>query len=326
MIGRGKSVAALLAAQLIILGQIVSAQTHSKKAVPGVKPGIAVANYISHQIAKTGAGDNGIFYDTVKARMMPIDPVNTTGRQYQDIKITLEAGDVIKASVSSDILTPMTLTLFTNTDGHLLTAKTIIDTTSSYSFKLFYKATAPGVYALRVACKKRAPKAKDDKSYYYENSSSYNLEGIIATPSSGTIMDKPTVCDQLQFLLRQRLTNYMQITGTLSDTTMDVLDKKKIQSVNYLSTFTFYKNSVAKINVDPGSNYVAFDQSLLYNSDADAAQAQRYFVEQFKTCLGPEWTEEVETQDANWHKFKNPRGHAVSIIFYPGYKYVQILM
>jgi len=323
---RAKYVAGFVGIQLLILVQFASAQTHSKKAVPGVKAGIAVANYISHQVAKTGAGDNGIFYDTVKARMMPIDPVNATGRQYQDIKITLEAGDVIKASVSSDILTPMTLTLFTNTDGHLLTAKTIIDTTSSYSFKLFYKATAAGVYALRVACKKRAPKAKDDKSYYYENSSSYNLESIIATPASGTIVDKATVCDQLQFLLRQRLTNYMQITGTLSDTTMDVLDKKKIQSVNHLSTFTFYKNSVAKIDIDPISDFVAFDQSLFYSSDADAAQAQRYFMSQFKACLGEGWAEEVDPNDANWHTFKKDGSKPISLILYPGYKYLQILM
>ncbi len=326
MIIKTKYIAGFIFMQFSILAQFAGAQTHSKKAVPGVRPGIAAANYISHQIAKTGPGDNGIFCDTVKNRVMPTDPVNATGRQYQDIKVTLEAGDVIKASVSSNILTPMTLTLLTNTDGHLLTAKAIIDTTSSYSSKLFYKASAAGVYALRIACKKRAPKSKDDKAYYYENSSLYDLECIIATPASGTIADKATVCDQLQFLLRQRLTNYMQLVGVLSDTTMDVLDKKKIQSVNYLSTFTFYKNSLAKIDVDPGGNYVAFDQSLSYASDADAAQAQRYFIEQFKACLGPDWTEEVESNDANWHKFKKRDGHDVSIIFYPGYKYVQILM
>ena len=158
MTTKARYVTGVIGSLLFILAQFAGAANSIQKSRPVVRPGIAVANYISHQVAKTGAGDNGIFYDTVKTRIMPTDPVNATGRQYQDIKLTLEAGDVIKASVSSNILTPMTLTLLTNTDGHLLTAKAIIDTTSSYSSKLFYKASAAGVYALRIACKKTGTK------------------------------------------------------------------------------------------------------------------------------------------------------------------------
>ncbi len=311
---------------LMVSMQILSAQAPHKKATTAASSTPAMANYIAKGIAKNGSGDNGVFYDTVWNKIKLTDPVNPTGRQYQDVKVTLDAGDVIKASVSSDITTPMTLTLLNAVNGHLVVVKAIIDTAHSSNFDLFYKAGAAGTYTLRVASKKRAPKEKDDRRYYYENSTAYTIVCVISTQASGMIKDNPTVCEQLQFLLRQRLTNFMQITGDLSDTTMDVLDKKKIQSLNHLSTFSFYKNSKAMIDIDPGFDYVAFDQSLFYSSDADAAQAQRYFISQFKACLGTEWTEEVETNDVNWHKFVKQGHNAISIILYPGYKYLQILL
>jgi hypothetical protein len=311
---------------LCISVQIAAAQTTHKKAAVSVKSGPAIANYIAHEIAKNGPGDHGLFFDTIENKIKPTDALNSAGKQYQDIKITLEAGDAIKTSLTSESIFPMALTLLSNVNDHLAQVKAIIDTAYSSHFRLLWKAPAAGTYTLRITCKKKAPKEKDDRRYYYENDVSYKVYCVIATSASGIIMDSPTVCDELQFLLRQRLTNYMQITGALSDTTMDVLDKKKIQSVNYLSTFTFYKNSAAKINIDPGYDYVAFDQSLFYNSDADAAQAQRYFIAQFKTCLGEGWTEEVESNDANWHKFIKEGNNPVSLILYPGYKYLQILM
>ena len=327
MIVKAKHIGGFAGIQLFILIQIAGAQTHSTKTTgSSVKPGLAIANYISHEISKNGAGDHGIFFDTLRSQVKPTDLVNPAGRQYQDVKVTLDAGDVIKASLSSNSITPMSLALLGNVTGRLAMVKAIIDTAYSSKFNLFYKADAAGIYTLRITCKKRAPKDKADRAYYYENDASFNLDCIIAAPASGIIADNPTVCDQLRFLLRQRLTNFMQITGALSDTTMDVLDKKKIQSVNYLSTFSFYKNSVAKVDVDPGHDYVAFDQSLLYNSDADAMQAQRYFIAQFKSCLGPDWAEETESNDANWHKFTKKGSNAVSVIFYAGYKYVQILL
>jgi len=307
--------------------QIAAAQTTHKKAAALVKSGPAVANYITHEIAKNGPGDHGIFFDTVQSKIKPTDLLTASGRQYQDIKIILEAGDVIKTSLSSESIYPMALTLLNDVNNRMVPVKAIIDTAYSSHFRLLWKAPAAGTYTLRITCEKKAPKEKDDRRYYYENNTSYKVDCVIATQASGIIMDNPTVCDQLQFLLRQRLTNFMQITGALSDTTMDVLDKKKIQSINHLSTFTFYKNSVAKINVDPGYDYMAFDQSLFYNSDADAAQAQRYFISQFKACLGDGWTEETEPNDVNWHKFtKAGSSNPVSLILYPGYKYLQILM
>ena len=304
--------------------QFVVAQTSHRKAAAQVKSGPAPANYISHEIAKGGPGDHGIFFDTVKSKLKVTDAINPAGKQYQDVKITLDAGDVIKAGLSSELITPMNLTLLGSMNGHLTPVKAIIDT--GYHYNLFYKVPAAGVYTLRISCKKRASKDKNELNYYYESYAGYTVECVIATPASGVIMDSPTVCDQLQFLLRQRLTNYMQITGKLSDTTMDVLDKTKIQSVNYLSTFTFYKNSEAKVNIGPGFTHVMFDQSLQYNSDADAAQAQRYFIQQFKACLGEGWKEEVDPSNPNWHEFKTDGSHNIGLILYPGYKFLEILM
>ena len=317
---------AAIGISLLTFPQIVNAQASHKKTPTGISSAPAAANYIAHEIAKNGGGDNGVFYDTVRNKINLTDPANPGGKQYQDINVTLDAGDVIKASAISDITTPMTLALLNTVNGHLSVIKAIIDTVRSPKFTVFYKASAAGAYTLRVACKKRAPTAKDDRRYYYENSTAYKIVCVISTPASGVIKDNPAVCDQLQFLLRQRLTNFMQITGELSDTTMDVLDKKKIQSLNHFSTFSFYKNSMAKIDVDPGFDYMAFDQSLFYRSDADAAQAQRYFINQFKACLGAEWTEGVETGDENWHKFEKQGYNSISIILYPGYKYLQILL
>jgi hypothetical protein len=311
---------------LVAMAQTVNAQSPHKKPVAGLRTAIAPANYIAHGIAKRGPGDHGIFFDTVENKMKPTDALNSSGRQYQDIKVTLDAGDVIKTSLASESIYPMTLMLLNDVNSHLVPVKSIIDTDYSSRYNLFYKAPVAGIYTLRISCKKRAPKGKDERNYYYESYAGYTVDCVVSTVTSGVIMESPTVCDQLQFLLRQRLTNYMQITGALSDTTMDVLDKKKIQSVNHLSTFTFYKNSAAKINIDPGFGYLAFDQSLFYNSDADAAQAQRYFIEQFKACLGTGWAEEVEPGDSNWHKFTKEGNNPVSLILYPGYKYLQILM
>jgi hypothetical protein len=327
MMKRLTRLAVLLPLSLNFCPQMTAAQAPHKKAATGISSAPAIANYIPHEITKSGPGDHGIFFDTVQSKIKLTDPVNAAGKKYQDIKITLEAGDVIKAGLTSGIITPMTLTLLNSVNGHLSLVKAIIDTASTSEYKLFYKVPAAGAYTLRVTCLKRAPKTANDRDYYYENNTSYSVNCVMSTVASGVIMDNPAVCDQLQFLLRQRLTHYMQITGALSDTTMDVLDKKKIQSINHLSTFTFYKNSQAKINVDPYDDYVAFDQLLLYKSDEDALQAQRYFVEQFKACLDAGWTGAVDPSDANWYKFeKEGYNNAISIIFYPGYKYLQILM
>src|SRR6185437_14559315 len=128
--------------------------------------------------------------------------------------------------------------------------------------KLIYKATIATTYVLRVTNKKRVPKDHNELQYYYDHEASYRITFLISTPASGIINDSPTICDQVQFLMRQRLNHFMQIAGAVSDTTMDVLNKKKIGFINHLSTFTFYKNSTAKICFDPYYAYVTFDQSL----------------------------------------------------------------
>jgi hypothetical protein len=310
-----------------ICTQIANAQSHTKKPAGTVKAAPAKENYIAQEITKNGTGDHGIFYDTLANKIKSADPINAAGKQYQDINVTLGAGDVIKTNlVLNNGYEIPTLSLLNTVNGHLILVKAFIDTSSSYAFKLSYKSSEAGIYTLRVTGKKRVPKNKDEKQYYYENNASYNLNCIIATQTSGLAGDNPTICDQVQFLLRQRLTDYMQITGAIADTTMDVLDKKKIGFINYVSTFTIDKNSKAKIAIDPGGTYIAFDQSLFYNNNADAAQAQRYFIENFKTCLGSDWKGEVDPQDANWYKFKKGRHQNISIILYPEYKYVQILM
>ncbi|WP_295669675.1 hypothetical protein [uncultured Mucilaginibacter sp.] len=305
--------------------QITSAQTHIKKPAGSLKASQPRENYITQEIKKKGTGDHGIYYDTLSNKIKPEDPLNAAGKQYQDIRVTLGAGDVINANVSSGFDHPL-LSLLSNVNGQLKSIKAAIDTSSTYTMKLLYKATAAGTYTFRVTCKKKTPREKYDRQYFYENDASYNLKSIIATPESGVIMDNPAICDQVQFLIRQRVTDYLLITGQVADTTMDVLDKKKIGFINHLSSFTIDKNSKAKISIDPNSAYFAFDQSLFYNSDADAAKAQQYFIENFRTCLGPDWKGAVDSGDANWYKFEREGQKPVNIILYAGYKYVQILM
>jgi hypothetical protein len=320
-----KNVIAILCCTICI--QVANAQTHPKKSAVIIKAVPAKENYIATEITKHGTGDHGIFYDTLTNKVKPADPVNTMGKQYQDIKVTLAAGDVIftKLYLNMGYEIP-SLSLLNTVNGHLSLIKTTIDTTASYAFKLSYKASEAGTYILRVTCKKRVPGDKGERQYYYEEKSSYNISSIIATVESGQVNDNPTICDQVQFLLRQRLTNYTQITGAIADTTMDVLDKRKIGFINHISTFTFYKNSKSQISVDPVGTYIAFDQSLIYSNAADAAQAQRYFIENFKNCLGADWKGGTDTQDANWYKFESERHQNISIILYPKYNYVQILM
>ncbi|MFI5162552.1 MAG: hypothetical protein ACHQHN_14830 [Sphingobacteriales bacterium] len=313
-----------LACNLVYIS--ASAQAPHKKAAGNVKPAPVIANYIAHEITRNGTGDHGIYYDTLAGKIKPADLATASGRQYQDIKVTLGAGDVLCTKIGINSVYPLSLSLLGSVNGHLTPLKINVDTSSYEEFKLLYKANLAGTYTLRISSKKRVSRAKGDAQYYYNNEAGYTLKTMIAAPESGQIADDAAVCDQLQFLLRQRLTQYMQITGTVVDTTMDVLDKKKIQSINHISLFTFYKNSQANISVTPGSSYVAFDQELNYKSDEDALQAQRYFIESFKSCLGPEWTEETDSQDANWLKLTRNGYRTVNVIFYKGYKYVQILL
>lgn len=311
---------------LLVIGiQVANAQTTHKKTTAHGTSAPAKENYIAHEIKKTGKGDNGIYYDTLASKIKPADPTNTAGKQYQDIKVTLDAGDVIIANLPGE-RERQSISLLSNSSGHLNAVKANVDTTRYYNIKLSYKATLAGTYLLRITSKVKVPKARDDWQYYYEKKTAYNVNAIISTPASGVINDSASICDQVNFLLRQRLTSYMQITGAIADTTMDVLDKKKIGFINHLSTFTFYKNSKAKIAVDPYYAYVTFDQSLFYGSKSDALQAWRYFIENFKTCLGAEWAGEVDSSDPHWYKFKREGYGNIGIILYPEYNYVEILM
>ena len=304
--------------------QIADAQPH-KKPVGSVKSIPVKENYITHEITKNGAGDHGLYYDTLANKLKPTDAFNAAGKQYQDIKVTLAESDVIRVDLRSED-GAMLLSLLNNVNGGLQPIKTTNDTSRYHAFKLLFKANAAGIYTLRVSSRKRVSKDKYERQYYYENSAGYSLNSVIATAESGRIMDSPTICDQLQFLMRQQLTYNMQITGAVVDTTMDVLDKKKIQSINHASSFTFYKNSAAKISIDPGSLYITFDQMLAYKDGTDAAQAQRYFISSFETCLGPGWTGATDTSDADWYKFKKPGSETISVILYRKYNYVEILL
>ncbi len=306
--------------------QITHAQTtHKKPAAKNVVAVLARQNYIAHEITKIGAGDNGIYYDTVASKMKPADPINAAGKQYQDIKVNLEAGDVIISNLSSGRQN-QSLSLLSDANGHLSAVKATIDTSRYYKIKLSYKATLAGTYLLRITSKIKVPKATYDWQYYYANSTSYSVNSIISTQSSGVINSSPGVCGQIQFLLRQRLTSYMQITGAISDTTMDVLDKKKIGFINHLSTFTFYENSKAKVSIDPAGTYITFDQALFYKDKADALKAQQYFIQLFENCLGEGWVGDTDSSDPNWYKFTKKGQGDVNIILYPEYNYVQILM
>lgn len=318
-----KYLIAAVGISLVIFAQIVNAQAPHKKAVAGVSSAPAIANYIAHEISKQGAGDHGLYYDTLANKLKPTDAFNAAGKQYQDIKVTLAEGDAIRIDINGDML----LSLLNKVNGgDLQPVKTINDTSRYHTVKLLFKANAAGIYTLRISSRKKVSKDKYERQYYYENDAGYILKSVIATAESGRIMDSPTICDQLQFLMRQQLTYYMQITGQVVDTTMDVLDKKKIQSINHASSFTFYKNSAANISVDPASLYITFNQLLLYKDGTDAAQAQRYFISNFEKCLGPAWTGGTEPDDADWYQFKKPGSETISVILYRKYNYVEILL
>jgi len=303
---------------------VANAQVPHKKPVAAAAPIIPKENYLAHELIKNGKGDYGLYFDTVASKISVTDPTDSKGRSYQDIKITLDAGDVLKVDAQTPYNT-LRVTLLSRVNDQLTVLKPRIDTSSIFS-KVFFKATTPGIYTLRVSGKKSVWRDKYEKKYFYDYQAAFKLSCIIATPESAILGDNAVICEQVQFLNRQHLTDYMLITGAITDTTMDVLDKKKIGFINHASAFTFYKNSQAKITMAQSSSYIAFQQMLLYKDKADAAQAQRYFIENFKKCLGPEWKGAINENDSDLYEFKSNNHRSVSIILYRDYNYLEIIM
>ncbi len=302
---------------------ITNAQTHLKKAVAGTTNASALkGNSIIHQIAKRGAGDHGIFYDTLANAIKPTDAFNGTGKQYQDIKVTLDAGDVVVAEVKGepDVLTMNLLGIVNN---QLKTLKPIVDTSQDEGCKIYYKANRAGTYILRVITKSKVPIDQYESEEFYESESGYTLNCIIATAAAGRLHDNPTVCEVVQFLLRQRLTAYLPITGAVIDTSVE---KNGDILINHQSLFTIDKKSEAIVSTDPKSAYFSFDQTLEYKNQQAAEKAWHFLIDHFKNCLGADWRGAALTSNPNWYVFRQLDHEDINIIIYPERNLVEILM
>ena len=298
------------------------AQTHSKNAAGHARSVLAKENYIIADIKKHGAGEHGIFYDTLENGIKPEDPANSAGRQYHDIKVTLGDGDAFTANLESGE-DKLTLSLLKTINGRLRQVNAFIDTSIAGAYALSYKAKQGGVYTLRVTCKDKAPKQGEGFSAFYDDDCAYTLYSIIAEPGSGSISGNPSICEKLQFLLRQRLTNYLQITGPIADT---VFEDKKLEAINHEALFSFDKNAKATITVYAAPFSVYFDQLMQYKDKDITEKAGQYLIDFFKNCLGSAWTIGKHPTDANWYIFKRLGYKDINVIIHPADRQLEILM
>ena len=307
--------------------QLLFSQTHTAKSAGGTKAPAAKENYISHEISKTGSGDNGIYRDTLRCKIEKTDARNASGKQYQDIHVTLDEGDVICAKLKSFEF-KSALALYNTVSGKLQLVKTIDvpDKISEHDFKLLYRVAEAGSYTLRISCKEKLEPGMDD--FYSE----YSLLTVISTPASGHYSGDSSFCSRVQFMLRQEATEYMQILGTVIDSDKDVLDKKKISRINYQSLFNLYdiKEILTSIGIDFEQKYGKYNMVVAYSSKEATQDYYDRLVAAFKACLGDSYKGKNDTNFGSDQAFQFLKGddyyHSITIICDTQYNNVQLIM
>ena len=305
----------------------VFSQTHTAKPSAGSASTTSKGNYISHEISKTGRGDNGIFKDTLNGKIEKTDAHNAKGMQYQDIHITLDEGDVLCTNLNAFDF-KASLALFKTTNGKLQPVKTVnvSDEIGEHKFKLIYKADESSSYTLRIQCKEKILPSEDG-SY-----SGYNVNTTIATPTSGKYSGDSTFCSRVQFLIRQEATEFMQVLGPVVDTDMDYLDKKKISTINYQSTFNLYDNKdiAMHISINFEQKYGKYDLMVTYNTKEAAKDYYDRLLAALKSCLGDAYKGAVDNSFGNDEAYQFTNGedyyHSITILWDSQYSYVHLMM
>ena len=272
-------------------------QIHKISPTAGGTSKPAKENFISHSISKTGTSDHGIYNDTVSSKIELGDPVNNIGKKYKDIKVNLEEGDVFKVELNSEIFT---LSFLNSENSNLKIVKDIVENKTNINSRILYKANLSGLYILRITNKEKSPTEKSLLNKFYEKGS-FSVYCLIANSESGNIKENPTLCEQIEFLLRQKLTNFIQITGPIKDTTMD---GKKILTINHFSTFAFKNKNRTYISTSQDNLLNTYWEDLYYIKKPDALKAQQYYVKKFEPCLGSTWQGVVDEYDQNDYIFK----------------------
>lgn len=136
-----------------------------------------------------------------------------------------------------------------------------------------------------------------------ETLSDYKIQSVIATAASAQLNSSDTsFCDKVNFLYRQKLTNYFLFRGSaINDTTMD---NDKIYSLNYKTSLVLVPGSYGpatiqnKLESEYGENtYVEY---FLFKNRGDNLKFKEKMIKDILSCGDNGWIVEPSSDKTSY--------------------------